>query len=197
VAVVLEDGRTYALYSTADGSDLGGVVVARGNASNGTYTSTVAKDFAVGEDVRSGSLTASYVAGTSFNGTFSAGGVSAPFTGTYNKAYELTPSLSTLAGVYDFALMASEGSTAGGAITITAAGLLSSSEPGCSTTGTVAPRAKGNVFDVTWTSTGVNCIFPGVALSGIGVYDADEKTLISVVHTADISTGVLAAGVKR
>ena len=196
-AVVLDDGRTYAIYTTPDGSNLGGVVIARGTALNGTYTSTVAKDFVVGEGVYSGSLTANYAAKTSFNGTFSAGGQTAPFTGTYKSDYELTPSLSALDGVYDFVLMASQGSTGSGTITISAGGALSSNEPGCSTTGTVAPRAKGNVFDVTWTSTGVGCLFPGVALSGIGVYDALDKALISVVHTADINTGIVAAGIKR
>ncbi|MDM0116918.1 hypothetical protein QTI66_32850 [Variovorax sp. J22R133] len=195
--VVLDDGRSYAIYTTPDRADLGGVVIARGSASNGTYTSTVAKDFVVEQGVRSGSLTASYVAKTSFNGTFVSGGKTTQFTGTYSTDYELTPSLAAVAGVYDFALMASEGSVGSGVVTVTSAGALSSSEPGCSTSGTVQPKSKGNVFDMTWTSTGVNCLFPGVTLSGIGIYDAGRKAFLTIVHNADITSGTLAAGIKR
>ena len=198
-AVVLDDGRTYAIYLTPDNGALGGVVIARGNASDGTYTSTVAKDFVVGEGVYSGSLTASYAAKKSFNGTFSAGGQTAPFTSTYNSAYDLYPYRfpSSLAGVYGIMLMASDGSTAMGHITITAEGVLSFSalDPSCSrTSGTVSPRSKGNVFDVTLTSTGFGCLLPGVALSGIVFYDAHVSTLNVVMHTDDLNTGILGLG---
>ena len=198
-AVVLDDGRTYAIYLTPDNGALGGVVIARGNASDGVYTSAVAKDFVVGEGVYSGSLTASYAAKKSFNGTFSAGGQTAPFTSAYNGLYGLSPStsLSKLAGVHGITLMASDGSTAMGHITITAEGALSFSalDPRClRTSGTVSPRSKGNVFDVTLTSTGFGCLLPGVALSGIVFYDTQVSTLNVVMHTDDLNTAILGIG---
>jgi hypothetical protein len=199
-ALVLDDGRVYTIYTNQGATRIGGVVVARGNASDGKYVSTVMKDFSIeGEAIGSGAIAATYVPKASFNGTttyMTAGFTGHTFAGTYNKSYELAPSVAAIAGTYNAAFLASTGDGGASSLRIASDGTLSTSEPGCATTGTIAPRPKGNVFNVTVTSTGVGCVFPGVSLAGIAYYDTTRKSLIAVVHTGDLGKGWLAAGVK-
>src|ERR1700724_2975934 len=68
--IVLPNDKFYAVYGTVSGNTLflNGLITGQGTSGNGTYTANVA-DFLNTGAVSSGSVTASFVAGTSLNGT--------------------------------------------------------------------------------------------------------------------------------
>jgi hypothetical protein len=102
--VVLDDDTYYLLYSVATNPNLlAGVVQGTGTSNNGSFDSADAKDFNMeGLGVRNATVSASYASRQFLNGsiTYSGIGGTTTFTSTYNTAYDTTPTLASLAGLY-------------------------------------------------------------------------------------------------
>jgi len=100
---VLDDGAYYAVYTDPYGSSITGIVLGNGSSTNGTYSTTNAKDFYFGSspNVTNATVSGSYVPMQTFSGSVSySNGTSATFSTSYDTRYDQTPSLTTLAGTY-------------------------------------------------------------------------------------------------
>jgi hypothetical protein len=169
--IFLEDGSFWAIYGTQTAGKLfvSGFVQGNGTSGNGTFSATNAKDFGNRAPI-SGSVAATYVAGTSINGTFASTAQSASFSGTtipvadfnYNQA----ANLSSIVGNWSVQGL----SGASGSISIANSGAFTAASGSCITTGTIAPRPSGkNVFNVTATIGSAPCANPGLSFTGIAV----------------------------
>jgi len=200
--LLLSDGTYYVLYSTTtDPTIVGGVVQGTGTSNNGSFTSTNARDFNIeGLGVQPATISASYFAKQSFNGTVtytSLGNTVANFTTTYDAAYELTPLLSELGGTYSGQVASSAGVESA---TLTVNGntgnVTGTSLSGCGFTGTATPRTDGNAFDMSVTFGGDPCLFANQTFTGIAYYDAVDKFLYAAAPNASRTDGVLFLGGK-
>lgn len=199
--VVLEDGSYWALYGTTVANTLyvSGFVQGSGTSSNGSFSSTDTRDFGYAPAV-AGSITATYVAGTSIAGTITAtGGGSATFSGTTAAIapydYNAAAKLSDITGAWNLTMLTGETAN----VSITAAGALAGvSSGGCQFSGTVAPRPSGkNVFNVSLSFGTSPCLLAGQVASGIGVYSpttAGSNQLIVGVVDSTRSYGTAAFG---
>jgi hypothetical protein len=197
--LVLDDGTYYVLYSSVGSSTaIAGVVQGTGTSNAGTFSSSNARDFNLeGLGVLSASVSASYVARQSLNGTvsYSAGGTTS-FSSTYNADYDAVPSLTALAGTFSGQVASSAGAE-NATVTLSAAGAISGSgASGCAVSGSAAPRARGNVFNISLTFAGAPCLFANQTLSGIAYFDAATKRLYAAAPNAGRTDGVLFVGVK-
>ena len=197
--LVLDDGTYYVLYSSVGSSTaIAGVVQGTGTSNAGTFSSSNARDFNLeGLGVLSASVSASYVARQSLNGTvsYSAGGITS-FSSTYDAGYDAVPSLTTLAGTFSGQVASSAGAE-NATVTLSAAGAISGSgASGCAVSGSAAPRARGNVFNISLTFGGAPCLFANQTLSGIAYFDAAAKRLYAAAPNAGRTDGVLFVGVK-
>lgn len=197
--LALENDEVYALYGTGSNSALTvtGFNWAQGASSNGTYTSSTAKDYSYTGAVASGSIAASYVANTSFNGTFSSNGqqvgfISAPPTNTA-YVYNTPANLNTIAGSWSGSTLSGSSGTMTVAVNGSSGGLSARFTGNCTATGTITPRASGkNVFDISLTFGPSPCVLPGSTASGIAVsyhLANNQRQLVALVTTADHAVG--------
>jgi hypothetical protein len=197
--LVLDDGTYYVLYSPVGSSTaIAGVVQGTGTSNAGTFSSGNARDFNLeGLGVLAGTVSASYVAKQSFNGTvsYSAGGTTS-FSSTYDANYEAVPSLAALAGTFAGQVASSAGNE-NATVTISSAGAISGSgASGCAVSGSVSPRTRGNAFNVSLTFGGAPCLFANQTLTGIAYFNATTKQLYAAAPNAGRTDGVLLVGVK-
>src|ERR1700675_984745 len=80
--IVLPNDKIYALYGTTSGNVflIYGLITGQGASATSTYTASVTDFFHAGT-INSGSVTASYVPGSSLNGTLTENGTNTTFTG--------------------------------------------------------------------------------------------------------------------
>jgi hypothetical protein len=201
-AVVLEDGQVWTLYGNNVGGGLvvSGLIQGQGTSSNGSFTSTSVKDFGYSPAL-SATLTATYVAGVSLNGTFSAGGTSANFAGTVIPSatfnYNTPALLSNVVGNWSLS------STSGSSITLTVAanGSFTGTATGaCTLSGQMAPRASGkNIYDVQLLIGPAPCALPGWSGAGIGLYttltNGTHQLIIAMVDSTR-SVGTASFGTR-
>jgi len=168
--IVLPSDRFYALYGTINGTALtiDGMISGQGLSNNGAYTATVT-DFNASGAVLTGSVMASYTAGTSLNGTLSENGTTITFTGASLPAaffnFNTPASLSDVTGTWTGTLL--DGSAA--TVTINTNGTFSGSNLGCSLSGTVTPDSSRNFFNVSLTFGASPCLLPNQTESGIAI----------------------------
>lgn len=82
-------------------------------------------------------------------------------------------------------------------MTITSAGALTGmGVSGCTVSGSVIPRTRGNIFNVSLTFGAAPCFFSNQSMSGIAYFDAATKRLYSATPTAARTDGILFVGVK-
>lgn len=198
--LVLDDGAYYVLYSaTNNPAVIAGAVQGTGVASNGAFTSANGRDINLeGLGVLSATVSASFVP------TFSlSGGIVYPslnqtltFTSTYNRAYEIAPSLATIVGSYTGRAgspLGAENAT----ITISSSGAVTGrGSSGCTFSGNITPRAKGNAYDAAITFTGAPCLFPATMFTGVAYFDAVTKRIYAVGLKATRDTGFIFSGLK-
>src|SRR5690606_18913906 len=173
--VILENGSYYGIYTSPNNPAFAaGFFQGTGTSRNGTFTSTTLRDFNLETGIVSdGSLSASYRPKSSFNGTISGDNGNLTFSGTYEARYEQAPSLTAIAGAYT--------SSDGGTINIDTSGALNGSIEGCTFSGTVTPRARGNVYS-TVVTYGASCTFlASQTLAGVAILDASGKKITAVV----------------
>ena len=149
-----------------------GMLTGQGSASNGKFTAIVT-DFYYGEETGvtiTGSVTATYVPGSSVSGTYTEGANTLTFSGTvppssvfnYNKSASLSDVIGTWAGTLG------DGTTA--IATVNADGSFSGSDSGCSFSGTMTPDTSGkNFFRVSVTLGASPCASSGQTQSGVAV----------------------------
>ena len=127
-----------------------------GASNAGTFSSGNARDFNLeGLGVLAATVSASYVAKQSLNGTvsYSAGGTTS-FSSTYDTNYEAVPSLAALAGTFAGQVASSAGNE-NATVTISSAGAISGSgASGCAVSGSASPRTRGNAFNTQSASAG-------------------------------------------
>jgi len=169
--IVLPNDKVYAIYGTVSGNVflIYGMITGQGASGSSTYTATVTDFFHTGT-INSGSVTATYVQGSSLNGTLTENGTNITFTGaslpasTFN--FNTQASLSAISGTWTGSLMDGTATT----VTIISNGTVSGSSSGCSFSGTVAPDSSNkNFFDVSLTFGGSPCSLPNQTATGIGV----------------------------
>lgn len=198
--IVLDNGTYWVLYSSPNNSAvIAGAVQGSGTSFNGNFSSSDGKDFNLeGLGISNVTVSASYVAKQSFNGsvTYPSSSQNVTFASAYNAAYDQTPSLSAIAGTYAGSAAVVAGSESA-TVTITSGGAISGSgTSGCQFTGTTAPRAKGNVYDLVVTFGGGVCSNGTSTVTGIGYFDASVKRLYGTALNSARSNGFIFVGTK-
>lgn len=196
--IVLDTGSFWFLYSLPNNSSIiaGGV---QGTASftGGTFSSSDARDFNLeGAGINNATIAGNYVVKQSLNGniTYPSLNQASGFNSVYDPAYELTPSLANIAGSYT-GTASVLGGTENATVTISQTGSLSGvGSSGCTFNGTVAPRAKGNVYDVIVTFGGGVCSNGNSTVTGIGYFDAGAKRLYSAAVNSTRTNGFIYVG---
>lgn len=197
--VVLENGRYWIFYS-ATAAGRGVVPFLRGTSVSaaGRFTSSDLTHYPVsGAATGPGSIVGTYVPGASFSSTLTFNGISAGFSGYPQAAtrydYQARPDLARFVGAW--AATALDGSSQ--ALTIAADGSFSSTAAGCTSTGTLVPRASGkNVFDFTL-RRGATCPAAGSTFTGIALLSqlaSGTQTLNAAGVSADAATGTSLTG---
>jgi len=196
--VVLDDGVYWFLYSVGgDPSIIEGVLQGDSNAQDGALNSLNAKDFNVERPVTpvlNATINGSYTTKQSLSGSYQSN-VPDTFTTTYNSDYELTPDITAVTGTYTGPVAQNETVN----VTVSAAGGISGiSSTGCRITGSVSPRTRGNVFDVTITFGGQSTCSNGTnTVNGVGLYNARTKKLYSAAFNSDRTNGFVFLGTKN
>jgi hypothetical protein len=198
--LVLDDGTYYVLYSATNNPGvIAGAVQGTGAALNGSFSSSNGKDINLeGLGVLSATVSTSYTLKASLNGTIAYPSLNQTltFTSTYDAKYEISPSLATIAGTYS----GRAGSTLGaenGTITISTSGTVTArGASGCTSTGTITPRTKGNAYNATLTFGGSPCSYPHATFTGGAYYDASTKRLYAVGLSSARDAGFIFSGAK-
>lgn len=196
-AIVLDDGNTWVLYTGQTNKLIAGALQGSGASNNGSFTTSNALDFNLeGNGVNAASVSASYKQKQSFNGSIAYANQTVSFTTTYSTDYDVAPSLATVAGSYA-GPMAAKGGSELAAVTIDASGKVTAvGAGGCTSTGTIAPRAKGNVYNLSITVGTAHCATPGAIITGIGYFDAATKRLYATGLNSARTDGVIFTGLK-
>jgi hypothetical protein len=199
--IVLPNDKFYAIYGTVSGNTLllSGLVTGQGTSGNGTYTASVT-DFTHPGTISSGSVSATFVAATSLNGSLTESGNAITFTGTAEPAssftYNTPASLSAITGTWTGTLLDGMTTTA----TINSNGSVSGSSSGCSFSGTVAADSSNkNFFDASITFGPSPCSLPNQTATGIAVEyllsDGVTHQLLAAV-TASTTFGTVFAAAR-
>jgi hypothetical protein len=178
-AAVLDDGTYYFFYSVAaNPNQIAGVIQGIGTSNNGNFTSPNTKDFGIGVTVLDATISADYAARQFLNGSITYSGAgTVTFTSSYNTAYDTTPTVASLAGVYT-GQAGSSGGVQTANVTAAADGTFTGTEQnGCTFTGKVTVRTRGNIFDQSITFGGAPCFFAGSTFQGIVYFDIPTRRL--------------------
>jgi hypothetical protein len=137
----------------------------------------------------------SYVPNKRFDGTIAYfSGDTDSFTSAYDGDSESVPNLTQLAGTY--AGLRADHHTV--TMTVDAAGTLSGhSTDGCTFTGKLSPRGKGNVFHTSVTFGGGACRQGTETVTGVAFYDAVTHRLYIAALNHARTTSYLFLGTKR
>lgn len=178
-AAVLDDGTYYFFYSVvANPNQIAGVIQGTGTSDNGSFTSSNTKDFGIGVAVRDATLSADYTARQILNGAIAYSGAgTTTFTSSYNPAYETRPTVASLAGVYTGQLGRSGGVQTANMIVQPDGTFTGTDQNGCTFTGNITARTRGNVFDQSITFSGTACFFNGSTFQGILYFDIPTRRL--------------------
>lgn len=200
--LVLDDGSFYVLYSVQNRPGIiAGAVQGSGLASNGTFSASNAKDVNLeGNGLMSANVSMNYVTRQSLKGTltYPSSGQTITVNSTYDSRYERTPSVSMIAGSYSGTAASSSLATENATVTVSNSGAVSGvGSNGCSFTGTISARTRGNAYNTTINFGSVPCMMPGASLRGIAYFDEATKRLYSVVMTSSRNAGFIFAGSKQ
>ena len=197
---VLDNGVYWILYSIPHASSLmAGVVQGTGSSVNGSFSSSDGIDFNLeGQGINNATVSASYVVQQSFNGSVTYPGLDQAFTfaSTYNTDYDQTPSVSVIAGTYT-GVASVAGSDELTTIVISSPGVVAGTGTGgCKFLGTVTPRARGNVYDLSVVFGGGVCPGGTSTVAGIGFFDASAKRFYVAALNKSRNNGLIFAGIK-
>jgi len=168
--LALDNDDLWVAYGAGSGAltTLEGFVLVNGRSGDGSYSSTGYYDISTDEDqVRTGTVLATYVPRASVNAEFRATGeqgvgyVTATALPTTRHDHDHPASLTAIAGSWPY-----QGSGTSGTLTITTTGGLTGRFEACDMTGTLTPRPGGkNVFSLSVAMTGGSCNFSGTGVA--------------------------------
>lgn len=201
--LILENDQFFTLYGNAIPGGLGvaGFIQGNGKSNNGTFLSTDMKDFFANGTVVSGSLSASYTAKTTFNGSITEGSSTLTFTGTSPLknslyVYDTAANLANIVGAWNL----SDLKGAATPLNIASSGAFTGSSGGCTFSGTLKPRASGkNIFDLALTFGAAPCLLVGQAANGIAIeypLSTGKRQLIIVGTNTTRSNGTALLGAR-
>jgi hypothetical protein len=193
--VVLQDGSYYFLYSAAGTPGVtGGFVQGTGRFVGTTFTSSDLRDYSVeGAGVQAGSLAAEVRPKTALRADITTTRLRQVFDTSYDSRYERPASLATLAGSYTGEVAFSLGRRPA-TFTVTPTGQVSTTINGCAIGGQVAPRAEGDVYDLTIVFSGAPCVFPNWTFTGVALLRGNQ--LRGLVQDARRTQGIVFAGTR-
>ena len=201
--IVLNDGTYYGVYSLDDGSgDISGMFQGTYTSGSGSSSSLDGVDinFAEGFPVDTFTSVDTYIARTNraSTATYTVGGFTTETTTTYDIAFDLQPSLETIAGTYTGEALTSASISADPTtFTISGAGAISGSgTSGCTFTGSATPRTTENVYNVSFTFGGGTCINGTSTLTGVAVFNAVDKEFFSIIINSTRTDGAIYEGEK-
>lgn len=173
--------------------------VAQGNSSgsNGSFTSSNGRDFNFeGLGVSDFTLDGTFEEKSSLNGSITYSRSTTTFTSSYDSDYDLTPSLTDIAGTYSGSAYTSGGPDSA-TVTFTNAGAISGSGvSSCMFSGSASPRANGNIYDVSVTFDGGVCANGTSTVKGVAYFDAPTKQLTTVGLNSRRTDGFIYVGIK-
>jgi hypothetical protein len=199
--IVLDNGTYWVLFSVPHVSAvIAGFVQGTGASLSGSFSSSDGIDFNVaGQGSNNVTVSASYVAKQSFNGSVSYPSLNSPFTftSTYNADYDQTPSMPAIAGNY-LGIASVVGSNEPITIVVSPQGVVAGTggSSGCQYGGFVVPRAKGNLYDLSLVVGGTACATGTSAVTGIGYFDSGAKRLYLAALDKSRSNGLSFVGIK-
>lgn len=209
--VVLDDGSYWLLYSlVGNGAVFGGVLQGRGSSQQGIFTSTDGKDFNLdGLGINGVHINARYANKKRFDGSYEypSNAARVGFTTTYDAAHDLAPTLAAIEGAYSgvaasFGSGALSGVRESATLTVATASGTPSTAPvsgsfgACNFSGSVSPRPRGNVYQLSLDFTGDNCDLNASTVSGVAFFDAASRRLHAAALNSARSDGFMFVGTK-
>ncbi|SMC28242.1 hypothetical protein SAMN02745857_03177 [Andreprevotia lacus DSM 23236] len=177
-ALVLDDSSFWITYSKkTDANVLAAVVAGAGSAaSDNNFAGMVAREYNVESNTYTDAVLASayYVPRIRFNGKLQYLSTStiSTFTSNFNVTYNTIPALSAIVGSYTGtgSLLASSDTST---VLIDTTGVVKGTlgTTGCTFTGKIAPHARGNLYDVSFTFAASSCKLSGSTVKGIAFVD--------------------------
>lgn len=197
--LILNDGSYWMWIGASDASTTNFTAVVQSSAGSWTsnaYTSTSGVDLFSTPQATNVGIVATYVAGTSFTGTFTEGTTSGPMTYTVPSSaaylFTETPSLSKLAGTY---------ALTDGTLSVAATGSFTGQlTSGCTFTGMASPKTTGeNAYNLVLTYGPAFCKSPNAQTSGIALLETTVlgTQIVGAVASSDKKTGGMLIGTKK
>jgi hypothetical protein len=198
--IVLDNGTYWILYSVPHVSALmAGVVQGTSTSLNGSFSSSDGIDFNLeGQGINSATVSASYLAKQSFNGsvTYTSPNQAYTFTSTYNSDYDQSPGVSVIAGTYT-GIASVTGANELTTIVVSSLGVVAGTGTGgCQFLGTAAPRTRGNLYDLSVVFGGGSCPNGTSTVTGIGYFDSSAKRLYVAALNKSRNNGLIFVGIK-
>ena len=196
--VILSDHSFFLLYSQPDDpATLAGAVFGNGDARNGSFSAN-AQDIRLDGSVQAVGLSASYQPKQTFDGMLSyADNSSASFSTRYNPAYESTPTLAALAGVYH-GTIATPGEHEDLTLTVDADGNMSGPLLcGCNVSAVAAPLDTGNAYRVRIEFTGGDHPLSDQVFDGTAYLDATSRRLVLIGRIESDQAPAIYAGSRE
>lgn len=166
--IIMPDGSFYVPLRS-------GVAVGQGTVSGNTFSGTY-NDFS-GSSPQAGTFSATFVAGTSLNGTLAEGGNATAIQGyvlpSNDYSFTAPPSLSDFSYHYGAGIA---GNSCSFDVTVSSSQLILSAQPSsgspssCSFSGTLTPDANYNFYNVTIACPTSGCPFQNQNVSGVAVF---------------------------
>lgn len=193
--LTFQDGSAWALYSQPGGG-FGGVAASVSGAVQGSLNGA-ATDFWISHHLISpGTLSATVTPRQSISGTLSTPGQSFTFDAAYDPAFEQSPNMAAMAGVFTGNFAVRPGG-AGSTLAVSSTGAINGTTiDGCAYTGTGTPRTDGNALDVSITFGGGTCALGTSTVTGVAYYDSAARTLLLATLNSARDNGFLFVGDK-
>lgn len=196
--LVLPSGEYWFIYSAVGNNTIiSGAIQGNGTSTSGRFTSTNGLDFNLeGLGPLDVDIDANYVKELSLNGTVRYASDQFTFTSSFNSAYNLTPSLTAIAGTYQGTAEVGVGPELTGVVISATGALTGQSASGCRFAGIVTTGSGGNYYNVTVTFQGGVCANGMQTLTGVAYFDASTNALWSAALNATRTSGFLFGGGK-
>ena len=176
-AIVLEDGTYYVLYSRPGSGDDAGVYQGSATIAGGTFSSSNAKDFAMGNGVAAypATLSGTYVPASTLQLAITDRRGTRSLSATYVSGSGQAPNVATAAGAYAGRTGHVPGSLQA-TFALDESGNLSGINELCQFTGRVTSRASVDAFDLALHAISGACAF-GLDAVGVLYYDAASQQI--------------------
>jgi hypothetical protein len=193
-AVILDTGEVWGVYS--DSEYIWGALY--GNASVSGQNITVrGTDFNFEENsATAGTLTGTVIAKNSIQ-LSSRSGLQASL--TYGPAYDTPATAAAIAGTWSFIGRSAAFNLVPGSVTVDGSGNFTLSQTGCTSAGSIVPRAGGkNIYNINLTSSGPNCVLGYNSLSGVAYLDTNvtPNRFLALGLTPSKSDGLIVIGTR-